>query len=154
MPPGDTVRAVASTQLQDITTTLRARLDEIDTELATFDALRDERDRIAGALAALENGKPRQTPASPRSSRRATKGQPRRRRAGRGDTQQAVLAYLAEHPDSSASAISEALGLKRNSTSTRLTQMAKAGLIVRSEGRGYELPGGAQASPPADAAGE
>lgn len=132
---------MASPQFNDIVDSLRERLSQIDAELATFDALQSERGRVAAAIEALEAGgsssvvRPRKS-----SPRRKQAPKPRRSRAGRGDTQNAVLGYLAEHPGSSASAIADALGLKRNSTSTRLTQMAKAGLIVKSDGRGYEVP--------------
>lgn len=105
-----------------------------------------ERGRVVAAIEALESGglsgATKQRKSSPRGSR-TTK--PRSTRARRRDTQGAVLGYLAEHPGSSASAIADALGLKRNSTSTRLTQMAKAGLIVKSDGRGYKVPSGAAA---------
>lgn len=137
---------MASPQFNEIVVSLRDRLSQLDAELATFEALRSERSRVSAAIEALERGgtsgaAPQRK--SPPGRNRANK--PRRTRARRGDTQQAVLRYLAEHPGSSASAIADALGLKRNSTSTRLTQMAKAGLIVRSDGRGYEVPSGATA---------
>lgn len=132
---------MASPQFNEIVASLRDRLSHIDAELATFDTLQNERLRVVAAIEALENGgsspAARQRKPSPRRSRTA---KPRATRGRRGDTQGAVLGYLAEHPGSSASAIADALGLKRNSTSTRLTQMAKAGLIVKSEGRGYEVP--------------
>lgn len=123
--------------INDIGASLRERVAEIDAELSTFDALREERDRLTAAIAALENdaGSERE-PAARRIEAASSR---RRRPSPRGQTQTAVLAYLAEHPGSSAAAIAEALGLKRSSTSTRLTQMAKTGSIVRSEGRGFEL---------------
>lgn len=134
---------MAAPQFNDIVASLRERLDAIDAELATFETLEHERSRVVAAIEALESGSPsgttRQRKSSPRRSRTS---KPRATRARRGDTQGAVLGYLAEHPGSSASAIADALGLKRNSTSTRLTQMAKAGLIVKSDGRGYEMPSG------------
>jgi biotin operon repressor len=134
---------VASPQFNEIVASLRERLAEIDAQLATFETLQSERSRVAAAIEALEGGGPSNS-ASPRKSspRRSQAGNSRRGRARRGTTQNAVLGYLAENPGSSASAIADALGLKRNSTSTRLTQMAKAGVIVKSEGRGYEVPSG------------
>lgn len=140
---------MASPQIDEIAVSLRERLTQIDAELATFDALQSERSRVAAAIDALESGVSSDTvrPAKP-ARHRSQAGASRRSRARRGATQNEVLGYLAEHAGSSASAIADALGLKRNSTSTRLTQMAKAGLIVRSEGRGYELPAaGAEPSP-------
>lgn len=144
----------SAAQFTELVTSLRRRVEKIDSELATFDALHSERSRVAAAIDALEGVGSSDTvrPAKP-TRRRSQETGSRRSRARRGDTQNAVLGYLAEHPGSSASAIADAVGLKRNSTSTRLTQMAKAGLIVRSEGRGYELlAAGAEQSqePPVD----
>ena len=124
-----------------IAASLRRRVSEIDEALATFTALREERDRLTAAIAALEHDadpsvrEPSRPGKRPRQAARA-----KRTTRPRGQTQSAVLTFLAAHPGSSASAIADALGLKRNSTSTRLTQMAKVGLIVKSAGRGYELP--------------
>lgn len=129
---------MASPQFDELVTSLRERLTHIDAELATFTALREERERLVAAIDALEAGAP--VSADKRRPRRQTSGRAKRTTRPRGQTQSAVLSHLAEHPGSSASAIADALGLKRNSTSTRLTQMAKSGLIVKSEGRGYELP--------------
>lgn len=138
---------MASPQFNEIVASLRDRLSQIDDELATFETLQNERSRVVAAIEALESGGPSAaTPQRKSSPRRSPTAKPRATRARRGDTQSAVLGYLAEHPGSSASAIADALGLKRNSTSTRLTQMAKAGLIVKSEGRGYEVPSGAAAA--------
>lgn len=122
--------------INDIGASLRERVAEIDAELSAIDALREERNCLTAAIAALENdaGSEREPAARPIEAASS-----RRRPTPRGRTQTAVLAYLAEHPGSSAAVIAEALGLKRSSTSTRLTQMAKTGSIVRSDGRGYEL---------------
>jgi biotin operon repressor len=134
---------VAAPQINEILASLRERQSQIDAELAVLDTLRSERSRVAAAIEALESsGALGTVPPRKSSPRRSQADKQRRGRARRGDTQSAVLGYLAEHPGSSASAIADALGLKRNSTSTRLTQMAKAGLIVRSAGRGYEVPSG------------
>ena len=145
---------MASPQINEIAASLRERLSQIDAELATFDAVRNERSRVTAAIEALESSGSSDSVRPPKPSpRRSPAGRPRRSRARRGDTQNAVLGYLAEHPGSSASVIADALGLKRNSTSTRLSQMAKAGLIVRSDDRGYEVPSdGAKSSASGEAA--
>lgn len=121
---------MASPQFNEIVASLRERLSQIDAGLATFETLQSERSRVVAAIEALESGglsgTTKQRKSSPRGSRTS---KPRSTRTRRGDTQGAVLSYLAEHPVSSASAIADALGLKRNSTSARLTQMAKAGEV-------------------------
>lgn len=113
---------MASPQFNGIVASLRERLAQIDAELATFETLQSERGRVAAAIEALESGGSSDRAATIMPSpRRSQGGKARRSRARRGDTQNAVLGYLAENPGSSASAIADALGLKRNSTSTRLT---------------------------------
>jgi hypothetical protein len=44
--------------------------------------------------------------------------------------------YVAENPGSTASDVAKALGLNRNSVATRLTQLGKAGDVVKAQ-RGY-----------------
>jgi predicted Rossmann fold nucleotide-binding protein DprA/Smf involved in DNA uptake len=57
-------------------------------------------------------------------------------RAGNGDVRSQIVAHLQQHPNSTASEIASATGLKRSTVSTRLTQMAKAGEIKK-QARGY-----------------
>lgn len=47
-----------------------------------------------------------------------------------------LIEYLKANPGSTAGDVAKALGLKRNSTSTRLAQLAKAGEITKAK-RGY-----------------
>jgi predicted transcriptional regulator len=49
----------------------------------------------------------------------------------------AITDYLNKHPGSTAGEVAKGLNLQRNSVSTRLTQMAKAGEIKKAT-RGYE----------------
>src|SRR6266496_541784 len=65
------------------------------------------------------------------STRRATA------RSRQGDTKAAITEYLKKHPGSTAGDLAKGLNLQRNSVSTRLTQMAKAGEIKKAT-RGYE----------------
>jgi hypothetical protein len=65
------------------------------------------------------------------STRRATA------RSRQGDTKAAITEYLKKHPGSTAGDVAKGLNLPRNSVSTRLTQMAKAGEIKKAT-RGYE----------------
>jgi predicted transcriptional regulator len=57
-------------------------------------------------------------------------------RSRQSDTRARIVEYLAKHPGSTAGDIAKGLNLKRNSVSTRLTQMAKAGEIKKAD-RGY-----------------
>jgi hypothetical protein len=65
------------------------------------------------------------------STRRATA------RSRQGDTKASITEYLKKHPGSTAGDLAKGLNLQRNSVSTRLTQMAKAGEIKKAT-RGYE----------------
>ena len=58
-------------------------------------------------------------------------------RSRQGDTKAAITDYLKKHPGSTAGDLAKGLNLQRNSVSTRLTQMAKAGEIKKAT-RGYE----------------
>jgi DNA-binding IclR family transcriptional regulator len=44
--------------------------------------------------------------------------------------------YVAGNPGSTASDVANAVGLNRNSVATRLTQLSKAGVLVKAQ-RGY-----------------
>jgi hypothetical protein len=76
-------------------------------------------------------------PSGPRrssSSRRARRGGGRRN--GKPATADRIVDYLGTHPNSTAGDLAKALKLKRNSVSTKLTQMAKDGKIKKAQ-RGY-----------------
>jgi CRP-like cAMP-binding protein len=65
-----------------------------------------------------------------------------RRRGGatvRGQTGQRIVEYVKANPGSTAGDVASALGLKRNSTGTRLAQLAKAGELRKAK-RGYSAP--------------
>ena len=78
------------------------------------------------------------TPA--RSVRRATARRASKRRATarsrQVDAKPRIIAFLAQHPGSTAGAVAKGLNLNPGSTSTRLSQLAKAGEI-RKASRGY-----------------
>jgi uncharacterized membrane protein len=78
--------------------------------------------------------------ASARSTRRATARRASKRRATartrQTDTKASIIAFLAEHPGSTAGDLAKALNLNPGSVSTRLTQLAKAGQIQKAS-RGY-----------------
>jgi uncharacterized membrane protein len=75
-----------------------------------------------------------------RSTRRATARRASKRRATararQPDTKASIIAFLAEHPGSTAGDLAKALNLNPASVSTRLTQLAKAGQIQKAS-RGY-----------------
>jgi hypothetical protein len=102
------------------------RLEWLDEQIKVF------RERDQGAPTAV--GMP------PRSKRRATASRASRRRATarsrQPDVKAKIVGYLEKHPKSTAGDIAKGLNLARNSTATRLTQMAKAGEINKAT-RGY-----------------
>lgn len=76
---------------------------------------------------------------SPRSVRIAAKDKAAGKSSnGRGDIRSQILEYLTTHPNSTAGDVAKNLGLKPNSTSTRLSQMAKEGVVEKAD-RGYAL---------------
>lgn len=135
-----TVSGVDGLTSETLAEELRERLRTIDERLAEVEPLRVERARIEAALRALEPP----VPAKPAVRRPARK--PRATRAAPGRTREMVLAYLGEHPGSSAAAIAAAIDAKRPSVSTLLSRLAKDGTIERADGTGYRMP---QASAPA-----
>jgi hypothetical protein len=75
-----------------------------------------------------------------RSVRRATARRASKRRAvarsRQVDVKARIIGFLAKHPGSTAGEVAKGLNLNPGSTSTRLTQLAKAGEI-RKASRGY-----------------
>jgi predicted HTH transcriptional regulator len=103
---------------------VKERLDWLETQIKAF------RDRAGDALPSVPS----------RSNRRATaRRASNRRRTARGrqsDTAARIVDYLDKHPNSTAGDLAKGLNLKRNSLSTKLTQMAKQGKIRKAQ-RGY-----------------
>jgi CRP-like cAMP-binding protein len=113
-----------------------------------IDTLEAERVEVQKHLAWLEqqinefhahNGSPATAPPA-RSVRRATARRASNRRATarsrQGDTKASIIDFLAQHPGSTAGDVAKGLNLNRESVSTRLTQLAKAGEIKKAS-RGY-----------------
>jgi Helix-turn-helix domain len=114
-----------------------------------IDALEAERDDVKERLEWLEaqigafrerNGSDDASAVPSRSRRRsnARRASSRRgtARSRRSDTAARIVEYLAKHPGSTAGDLAKGLNLKRNSVSTKLTQMARAGQIKKAD-RGY-----------------
>jgi predicted transcriptional regulator len=105
---------------------VRERLEWIETQIEAF------RER---------HGEEEPTVVPARSRRRSTarRASSRRQtaRSRQSDTAARIVDYLAKHPGSTAGDLARGLNLKRNSVSTKLTQMAKAGQIKKAD-RGYQ----------------
>lgn len=69
--------------------------------------------------------------------RRRTAGGTRRRRGRRGGTQDAVLAYLRQHPGSSVREIADALGMKHPNYLYRVLPNLEEQGAVRKDGKGW-----------------
>jgi predicted transcriptional regulator len=102
----------------------KERLEWVEKQLKAF------RDRAGGALPSVPSRSSRRSTARRASTRRSSA------RARQGDTASRIVDYLAKHPNSTAGDLAKGLNLKRNSVSTKLTQMAKAGQIKKAQ-RGY-----------------
>jgi predicted Rossmann fold nucleotide-binding protein DprA/Smf involved in DNA uptake len=114
-----------------------------------IDALEAERDDVKERLEWIETQikefrarhggeAPTATPARSRRRSTARRASNRREtaRSRQSDSAARIVDYLAKHPGSTAGDLAKGLNLKRNSVSTKLTQMAKAGTIKKAE-RGY-----------------
>jgi uncharacterized membrane protein len=125
---------------------LKGRIEQDQSALSQLEALPAARanDHSNGYLQEIAESRAHEgdsTVAAPaRSVRRAAARRARKRRATarsrQVDVKAKIIAFLAEHPGSTAGDVAKGLNLNRGSTSTRLTQLAKAGEI-RKASRGY-----------------
>ena len=118
-------------RIQQVIETLEAEQTELRERLAWLDRQIEEfHEHQSGGA----------TNAPPRSTRRATARRASARRSvareRKGDTKSLIVGFLAKHPGSTAGEVAKGLDLNRGSVSTRLTQLAKLGVILKSE-RGY-----------------
>jgi hypothetical protein len=112
---------------------------EIDARLDELRPLEREASDLQSALDAL-NGITA-APAAGGRRRRRQAGQPaapRRSDRPAGDVRGRLMEYLAANPGSTASDVAKALGLKRDSVATRLTQLRKRGDLVKAP-HGYSV---------------
>jgi predicted Rossmann fold nucleotide-binding protein DprA/Smf involved in DNA uptake len=118
-------------RIQQVIETLEAERAEVQEHLAWLD-------QQIGEFHAHNGASPAAAPA--RSKRRATARRASRRRATartrQPDTKASIIAFLGEHPQSTAGDVAKALNLNAGSVSTRLTQLAKRGDIQKAS-RGY-----------------
>lgn len=121
--------------MPDLIDTIRKQID------ARLNELRPIVHEAAGLEAALNAlGGAEGAVAAPRRSKRRM---PRRaavpgtrRGRPRGSSREKLIEHLRAHPGSTAGDVAKALGLKRNSVSTQLSQLAKSGAVTKAA-RGY-----------------
>jgi hypothetical protein len=104
---------------------VKERLEWLESQIKSF------RDRVGEAVPSVPSRSRRRSTARRASGRRQTA------RGRQSDTAARIVEYLAKHPGSTAGDLAKGLNLKRNSVSTKLTQMARAGQIKKAA-RGYE----------------
>jgi hypothetical protein len=105
---------------------VKERLEWLEAQIKAF------RERDGGGEPAVVAARSRRRSTARRAgSRRQTA------RSRQGDTAARIVDYLAKHPGSTAGDLAKGLNLRRNSVSTKLTQMAKAGQIKKAD-RGYQ----------------
>jgi hypothetical protein len=113
---------------------------QIDGRLAELRPLVQEAANLEAALGALAGADGQ---SSGTASRRRTRKRPTTPRARgarpRGQSQEQIIEYVRAHPGSTAGDVATALGRKRNSVSTQLTELAKAGALAKAD-RGYMAP--------------
>ena len=123
--------------MTDLVDTVRKQIDARLTELRP---IVEEAAALEAALNALQ-GMDRVATRRPRRRRTATSGDRRGRPRGqsRGQSREQIIEYVRAHPGSTAGDVATALGRKRNSVSTQLNQLARAGALAKAE-RGYSAP--------------
>ena len=102
----------------------KKRLEWLEGQIKSF------REHVGDAVPDVPTRSRRRSTARRASSRRKAVNSRQRDTAGR------ITEFLAEHPNSTAGDVAKALNMQRNSVSTKLTQMAKAGTINKAQ-RGY-----------------
>lgn len=124
-------------RMKQVIDALEAERAEVVEHLQWLDRQLEEfRDRQrhdgAGAASAVPARSNRRATARRASQRRATA------RTRRGNLAEQVVAYLREHPGSTAGDVAKGLNANRNTIATRLSQMTKAGEISKAE-KGYTV---------------
>jgi hypothetical protein len=113
---------------------------QIDARIRELRPLADEAERLQKALDALNATAARAEPDGRRARRRPTS-----ERSTTGSARQrvpvaaAVIDYIGANPGATAGDVAKALGRRRSSIATRLTQLAKTGQLTKAA-RGYTAP--------------
>jgi CRP-like cAMP-binding protein len=133
-----------------IVESVRARIKQIEGELAKHKRLSDELERLRDALGRLEGaarsrvGGRRDGGPAATSTQRTKPARARARtsapsRAPRGENKAKVLEALKGGKPMTASEIAKATGIATGTVGTLLTKLSKSGEVVKAE-RGYRLP--------------
>jgi CRP-like cAMP-binding protein len=134
-------------EVSKIVEQVKARIKQIETELARHERLSDELARLRDALGRLEGaarshvGRGRRGRRQPAAKERPAPAAGRASAAGRaprGQNKAKVLEALKRGP-MTASEISKATGIATGTASTLLTNLAKSGEVTKAD-RGYKLP--------------
>jgi hypothetical protein len=120
-------------RMQQVIEALEAERADLQERLAWLDYQIEEfRERHGDARATPPRRSVRRATARRASTRRATA------RQRKGDVAGRIIDYLKDHPQSTAGDVAKALNANRNTTATRLSQMAKTGEITKAP-KGYTL---------------
>jgi predicted HTH transcriptional regulator len=113
---------------------------QVEARLAELRPLVQEAASLEAALGALASADDQSsgTPSRRRTRKRPTAPRARGARP-RGQSREQIIEYVRAHPGSTAADVATALGRKRNSVSTQLTQLANAGALAKAD-RGYATP--------------
>jgi hypothetical protein len=107
-----------------------ARLSELRPIVQEAAGLEAALNALAGSDGVAAASRPRRRPRRRGAASAARPGRPR------GQSREQIIEYVRANPGSTAGDVAKALGRKRNSVSTQLTQLAKAGALAKST-RGY-----------------
>jgi predicted Rossmann fold nucleotide-binding protein DprA/Smf involved in DNA uptake len=141
---------MAKLEVSDIARSIKGRIREVEEQLKHHKALRDELERLKGALSRLERGvrsrvdgtrhpqRPVTRPATPSAPKDTSPAPSTSARAPRGENKKKILAALKGGPKT-ASEIAAETGIKASTISASLSKLAKAGEVVKAD-RGYALP--------------
>jgi CRP-like cAMP-binding protein len=120
--------------MTDLVDTVRK---EIDARLNELRPIVQEAAGLEAALQALRGIDGAVAASRPqRRARRRSAASGTRPGSRRGQSREKLIQYVRANPGSTAGDVATALGLKRNSVSTQLTQLAKAGALTKAA-RGY-----------------
>jgi hypothetical protein len=150
MAPRHEERALAASS--DIVQAVEQRLQEIESQLSSYDDLVRERDRLRRALHELRTDATVARAAGgarAATGRRATRRRASGRRAQRGSNVRAIVDYVTANPGSTAADIAAGTGIDRSVVYSATSRLASAGRLRRAPKGdrqvGYE-PGGSGAA--------
>jgi hypothetical protein len=121
-------RRLVSAPMPDLVDTIREEIDHRLGQLRPLAREASDLQRVIDALSGVTEAPVADSGGRRRSGQRAS---PPRSRSARRDIKSLVIEYVAVNPGSTASDVAKALGLKRSSVATRLTQLGKSGDLGR-----------------------